>query len=158
LLVYDRQLATSVAAGNRPFENAGQFQINVIPRPGASLTEIETLIDSVIAGVIAAPPTEQEVARARNYRVVSNVLQLQSALGKAFTLADGESVYGDPLAEFKQLANYAAVTPTQVQAVARKYLAGGHLVLSMVPAGKLDLVAKPSLPYTNATPAAAVKP
>jgi zinc protease len=158
VLVYDRQLATNVGAGNRAFENTGQFQINVTPRPGASLTEIETVIDSVIAGVIAAPPTEQEVARARNYRVVSSVLQLQSALGKAFTLADGESTFGDPLADFKQLANYAAVTPAQVQAVARKYLGGGHVVLSMVPAGKLDLIAKPSLPYTNATPAAPVKP
>jgi zinc protease len=158
LLVYDRQLATNVAAGSRPNENAGQFEIDVTPRPGASLTEIETVIDSVIAGVIAAPPSAQEVARARNYRVVSNVLQLQSSLGKAFTLAEGESMFGDPLAEFKQLSAYAAVTPAQVQAVARKYLGGGHLVLSMVPAGKLDLVAKPSLPYTNATPAPAVKP
>ncbi len=158
LLVYDRQLATNVYAANGTYENAGQFEISVTPRPDASLTDIETLIDSVIAGVIAAPPTEQEVTRARNYRAVSSIVGLQSDLGKAFTLAEGESTYGDPLAEFTQLSDYAAVTPADVQRVARKYLSGGRVVLSMVPAGKLDLIAKPDLPYTNATPAPAAKP
>jgi hypothetical protein len=41
-----------------------------------------------------------------------------------------------------------------VQRVAKKYLGAGRVVLSMVPAGKLDMIAKPNLPYTNVTPAA----
>jgi hypothetical protein len=39
--------------------------------------------------------------------------------------------------------------------VAVKYLAAPHVVLSMVPAGKLDQIANPQLVYTNVTPGAA---
>jgi hypothetical protein len=42
--------------------------------------------------------------------------------------------------------------------VARQYLGAGRVVLSMVPAGKLDQVSRPSLPYTNVTPAAPAAP
>ena len=41
LLVYDRQLASGVSAGNFANEDAGSFQISVTPRPGVSLTLIE---------------------------------------------------------------------------------------------------------------------
>ena len=51
------------------------------------------------------------------------------------------------------LGRYAAVTPADVQRVAKRYLGAGRVVLSMVPTGKLDMIAKPELPYTNATPA-----
>lgn len=158
VLVYDRQLASNVNAGNSANENAGQFDITVTPLPGAPLTTIETVVDSVLADLIARPPSEAEVARARNFRNVSSVLRLQSDLGKAFTLAEGAATYHDPLAIFKQAKDYAAVTPADVQRVAREYLAGGHVVLSMVPAGKLDEASKPSLDYTNVTPSTASHP
>ena len=161
LLVHERQLVTNVGAGNTSYENAGFFGINVTPRPTASLTTIETLVDSVVAAIVATPPTPKEVGRARNFRTVSSVTGLQSDLNKATSLAEGSSTYGDPLASFKQIALYAAVTPEDVQRVARQYLTSGRVVLSMVPAGKLDMVSKSSLPYRNVTPptpAAAVKP
>jgi zinc protease len=157
-LVYDRQLATSVNAGNQPFENAGMFSISVSPRPNASLTEIEQVVDSVIASIATTAPSSVEITRAANFRTVSSITGLQSDLNKAVNLANGWATYGDPNAIFKQISDFAAVKPADVQRVARQYLGSGHIVLSMVPAGKLDMVAKPTLPYTNITPKAGVTP
>ena len=158
LLVHERQLVTNVGAFNTSYERAGFFAINVVPRPNASLTQIETVIDSVLSSLVVTPPTPREVGRARNFRTVSAVTGLQSDLQKAMTLADGASTYGDPLATFKQIPLYAAVTPADVQRVVRQYLTNGRVVLSMVPAGKLETVAKPSLPYKNVTPATPAPP
>ena len=158
LLVFDRQLATSVNAFSGSDENAGEFYINVSPRPNASLTQIETLVDSVVASVAAAAPTEREVQRTKNFVNVSAVTGLQSALGKAEQLLDGQTYFGDPLHVVTELKEFRTLTPDDVHRVAQKYLTGGHVVLSMVPAGKLDIIANPQLAYTNVTPAAAAAP
>jgi hypothetical protein len=44
-----------------------------------------------------------------------------------------------------------ALTAADVRRVARQYLARPHVVMSMIPAGKLDLISRPELPYTNVT-------
>ena len=158
LLVYDRQLATSVAAFNNNSEDAGYFQVFVTPRPNASLSEIEGVVDSVIAAVKAGPVTTAEVQRVKNYVAVSTVTGLQFRLARADQLASGLVFDGDPLSYRADIARRQAVTPADVQRVARRYLGQGRVVLSMVPAGKLDQVSRPSLPYTNVTPAAAAAP
>ena len=155
LLVYDRQLATSVNAYSGSDENAGEFYINVSPRPNASLTQIEALVDSVVASVVAAPPTSREVDRTKNFVNVSAVTGLQSVRGKAEQLLEGQTYHGDPLHVVTELKEFRSLTPDDVHRVAQKYLTGGHVVLSMVPAGKLDMIATPQLAYTNVTPAAA---
>ncbi|HEX2717791.1 MAG TPA: pitrilysin family protein [Gemmatimonadaceae bacterium] len=154
LLVYDRQLATAVNAHAGADENAGEFYIYVTPRPNVSLTQIETIVDSVVASVVAAPPTEREAARTKNFAIVGAITGLQSVLNKAEVLLEGQVFFDDPQHFTKELDDYRALTAADIHRVAQKYLTGGHLVLSMVPAGKLDLIARPELPYTNVTPAA----
>ncbi|MBV9109509.1 MAG: insulinase family protein, partial [Gemmatimonadetes bacterium] len=155
LLVYDRQLATNVFAFNNDSEDAGYFQVLVTPRPNASLTEIEGVVDSVIAALQASPPTAAEAQRVRNYAVVNLVTGLESRFARAEQLASGLVFDGDPLAYRTNLAKLQAVTPADVQRVARQYLGAGRVVLSMVPAGKLEMISRPDRPYTNVTPAAA---
>ncbi|HEX8244290.1 MAG TPA: pitrilysin family protein [Longimicrobium sp.] len=158
LLVYDRQLATGVFAFNNASEDAGYFQISVQPRPNASLTEIEAVVDSVVAALGTAPLSADEVQRVKNFAAVGTVTGLQSRLARAEQLAAGLVFDGDPLSYRASIARQQAVTPADVQRVARQYLGAGRVVLSMVPAGKLDLVSRPQLPYTNVTPAAAAAP
>ena len=155
LLVYDRQLATSVNALAGSDENAGEFYIFVSPRPTASLTQIETLVDSVVASVIATTPDARELQRTKNFVNVSTIAGMQSVLDKAEDILEGQTFFQDPQHYATELREFGALTPEDVHRVAQKYLSGGHIVLSMVPAGKLDLIAKPDLPYTNATPGAA---
>jgi len=156
LLVYDRQLATNVNARSGSDENTGEFYIRVSPRPNASLTEIERLVDSVVTSMVAAPPTEREVERLKKTTLVGAISGLQSVLDKAEELLDGQTFFGNPtyLTDV-ELPAYRALSPADVHRVALKYLATPHIVLSMVPAGKLDLIANPQLSYTNVTPGAA---
>lgn len=160
LLVYDRQLATRVAAGqnDEDSENAGRFTISVTPRPGTSLTDIENVIDSTLASLASSPPDTKEVDRYKNFERVAAVIGIQSALGKAEVLAEGQTFFNEPLHYVKETEEALAVTPTDVARVVREYLTSGRIVLSMVPTGKLDEVSKPSLPYTNVTPTAEAAP
>jgi zinc protease len=158
LLVYDRQLATSVSAGNQAYEDAGSFGINVNPRPGVSLTVIEQLVDSVLGTVIQAPPAQAELQRTKSYAVVGTITALEPTDSRAETLAEGQTFFGDPLHYLIELRESEAVTPDDIQRVARKYLTAGRVVLSMVPSGKLDLISKPSETYTDATEAADKRP
>jgi zinc protease len=151
LLVYDRQLATSVGASQQSNENAGHFEIDARPRPGVSLTEIERLIDSVVDAAVAAAPSPAEVARAKNYGLVGTITGLESVDSKGETLAEGQTYFGKPEHYLTDLEDEQAVTPDDVHRVAARYLTAGRVVLSMVPAGKLDLVSRPSEPYTNAS-------
>ncbi|NUQ20205.1 MAG: insulinase family protein, partial [Gemmatimonadaceae bacterium] len=155
LLVYDRQLATSVNAYSGSDENAGEFYISVSPRANASLTQIETLVDSVVGSMIATAPEPRELQRTKNFVNVGVISGLQSVLDKAEQINEGQTFFGDPQHFAKDLDEFRALTAEDLHRVAQKYLSGGHLVLSMVPAGKLDLIANPQLPYTNVTPGAA---
>ena len=153
-LVYDRQLATSVMSYAGSDVMAGEFYISVSPRANASLTEIERVVDSVVATVIAAPPSDRDVRSFRNYVAVGAVTGLQSVLGKAERLNEGQTFAGDPLHYVAETRATLAVTPADVHRVAQQYLTAGRVVLSMVPAGKLDLVSNPSRPFVNVTPSA----
>lgn len=65
LLVRDRQLAQSVEVGQSSQSLSSVFNIEVVARPGASLDEIETLVDGELARLAATPPSEAEMAQAR---------------------------------------------------------------------------------------------
>jgi zinc protease len=151
LLVYDRQLATAVAAAQESNENAGRFEIDVRPRPGASLTQIERLVDSVVDAEVAAPPADSEVARAKNYAVVGTITGLEAIYHRGEIMASGQTFFGDPLHYLTDLREAQAIGPADVHRVAQKYLTPGRVVLSMVPAGQLNQVSRPTEPFTNVT-------
>jgi len=154
LLVYDRQLATQVLAWQSGFDGAGEFTITVQPRPGASLTVIEHLIDSTLTSLASdAPPTAPEIARYKSQETLSLVLELESAMRKAETLLQGQVFDDDPLAYVKETERSLDVKPSDVTRVLRKYLTRGRVVLSMVPAGQLGLAADTTKAYVIAAPA-----
>ena len=157
-LVYDRALATRVIAFNADLEKAGVFQIDVYPRPAASLTAIEQVMDSVIADVKVHGVTAAEIEPFKRANAVEAVATLQSRLARADTLANGEGFAHDPVAYARQVNRAFALTPNDIVRVARSYLGPFGVVMSLIPAGKLDLISKPDLPYTNVTPIAAVAP
>jgi zinc protease len=157
LLINDWQLAIVVNVDYYDFEKAGVFEVLVLPRPGASMTTIETLVDSVLAALPSSPLTTRELARFNNYNAVAAVSSLQTRFARADTLAHGEIFAADPIAYAKQVAAARALTPAEVQRAAERHLTSGRLVMSLVPAGKLDLISKPNLPFTNVTPPSAVR-
>jgi zinc protease len=152
LLIYDRQLAVRVSADNYDLEQSGIFEIVVTPRPGASMTTIETLVDSVLAALPTSPITPQEIGRYNSFNTTLAVASLQTHMARADTLAHGEVFAGDPVAYAKQVNAARTLTPSAVQRVTQQYLGAGRVVMSLVPAGKLELISKPDLPFRNITP------
>ncbi len=142
-LVYDLQYAAQVNAFPNQDENVGDFDIIIVPRPGHSLTEIEATTDSIIAGLKATGPTPEEMARAAAGLQFGFVRALESNLGKANLLDQGLVFHGDPGYFHDEYNRLRAVTAADVQRVANKYLTANHVVLSIVPAGKPELAAKP---------------
>jgi zinc protease len=157
LLIQDRQLATRVVADNYDIQRAGVFEIAIYPRANASLTTIETLVDSVLTAMATHPVTKEELALYNSYNFVQLATSLQPRFARADTLAHDQIFAGDPTAYAKQAMGARALTPADVERVRQKYLGSRRVILSLVPAGKLNLISKPELPFVNATPPYAVK-
>ena len=142
-LVYDRQSAAQVFAGQQSNENAGTFNLTVIPRPGHSLTELELSADSVFDRIKKEGPTAEELQKVKASLELSSVARLESIFGKAETLANGSVFFNDPNYYRTSLQRTLAVTSADVKRVANKYLTNGRVVLSVVPVGKTDQASKP---------------
>ena len=152
LLVHDRRLASNVTAESHDFEKGGLFEIVVVPNPGASMTLIEQLVDSTLTALFTAPVTVEELSRFNAFNRVTAVTSLQLHSARADALAHDQVFAGDPSAYVAQANAALDLTPADVQDAAKRYLTPDRVVMSLVPAGKLDLVSKPNLPYTNVTP------
>lgn len=143
-MVYDNESAASVFAFNNNNENVGNFIVMVTPRPGHTLTQLETELDGVIAKLKSEGPTAEEMAKTSAGLEFAFVSQLQSNLGKADILNDGLVFHGDAGYYRTQYDRLKAVTAEDVKRVANTYLGAGRVVLSIVPLGKRDMAAKAS--------------
>jgi zinc protease len=142
-LVYDLQSAANVSALDNANENAGYFMVNITPRPGHSLAELETAADSVIDRLIRDGPTADDLAKTTAGLEFGFISRLQSNYGKAQILNDGFVFHGD-VARYKTVfAKLEAVSAADVKGVAKRYLGRGRVVLSIVPLGKVDQASKP---------------
>ena len=142
-LVYDRQSAAQIGAGQQTSEAAGGFQITIIPRPGHTLTELELATDSVLDRVRREGPTAQELQKVKAGLEYETISGMQSVLGKADLLNSGSVFFNDPSHYRTSLQRTLAVTSADVKRVANKYLVPGRVVLSVVPMGKADQASKP---------------
>jgi zinc protease len=143
-LVYDQQAAANVSAGQSSNEDVGEFLMVITPRPGHSLTDLETTAEAVIEKLKADGPTAEEIQKALAGEELGFVRELESNLNKAMTLSDGAGFHGDPGFFKVQYQKSLAVTAADVKRVANTYLTKGRVILSVVPTGKLDQAAKPN--------------
>jgi zinc protease len=137
-LVYDRQSASAVQVINSPNEDLGSFLIQITPRPGHTLGELEATTDSVIARLKSEGPSAEELAKASAGLEFSFVSELQSNLGKSDILNDGLVFHGDPGYFRTEYARLKSVTAADVRRVANRYFVPQRVVLSVVPVGKTD--------------------
>jgi zinc protease len=142
-IIYDEPLAQTATASQFGDSFARIFQIIVRGRPEVGLDSILSVVDEEIDRIQREPPTLREVERAINNIEATYVRQNQSALTRAERLSLYTLVTGDPGYLDREIAAYRAVTPESVQRVARSYLGSGRTILSVVPAGQLDLQVSP---------------
>ncbi len=136
-LVYEKQLAQSVAAYQQSLGSQSVFAIEAIARPGVSTDKLLAEIDAVLDEVREKGVTAEEVRRSRNKIETGLVSGLQSVGGfggKANLLQTYNHYLGDPGFVGADLARYDAVTPAMVQALAQDSLAKDkRVVLHAVP-------------------------
>jgi zinc protease len=141
-LVYDQQAAASLSAYQGSNEDVGEFRVVATPRPGHSLTELETAIDAIIEKFKAEGPTAEDVQKAVAGEELGFVRGLESNLGKAMNLASGAGFHGDAGYYKTAYKKSTSVTAADVKRVANKYLTRGRIVLSVVPNGKPEEASK----------------
>jgi zinc protease len=142
-LVFDQQAAAAVVAQQSTNEDVGEFRVAITPRPGHSLTDLESAAGSVIATLQAEGPTADEIQKATAGEELGFLTGLQSNLGKSFRLTDGAGFHGDAGYFRTEYQKLLAVSAADVKRVAGKYLTPGRVVLSVVPPGQANQAARP---------------
>jgi zinc protease len=161
-LVYDQQIAQSVAVKQTSLILGSIFSIEVVARPGKTPEQIEAGINTELDKFRTAGPDEKEVVRAQNgiETVIVNGLQRLGGFGG---VADRLNMYehylGDPDYLNKDLARYRATTPQTVKAFAAQYLQNANRVVVFGVPGEKKLppeAPKPAAPAQTAATAEGV--
>lgn len=139
-LVYDEQRVQSVSAFNWDKLMAGDFMVRVTARADESLADLEAAVLEEVAKLASDGPTDEELARVVNGVETRIVSGLETAIGRAERLQHYYYYTGEPDYAAEELARYRALTPTDVQAAAARYLEGqNRIVISVVPQGRADM-------------------
>ena len=142
-LVYDEQVAATTISWNDASLISGDFWMRIRSKPDVDLDRIEATVMEEVARLAAAPPSQEELDRVINGLVTGFVGQLETVEAKADRLNDYLYFTGNADFAEQDLARYRALTPADIQRVARQYLAGrNHVVISIVPTGKTELAAQ----------------
>jgi len=136
VLVRQEKTAVGVSASIQPFERVSLFEITVDVKPGVDPAVVGKRLDEIVADLLKTGPTADEIQRVATREVSGRINGLESVggfSGKAVALAEGLVYAGDADFYKKQLAQYAATTPEQVTAVARKWLSRPVYALTVEP-------------------------
>ncbi len=131
-LVYDLQIAQDAGAHQDSAQLAGTFGITVTLKKGKDPAEVLKIIDEEVAKLRAAPPSDDEVERARAPRLASVLFDVEKATERADLLNELNQMTHDPGFLDKALAQYQAVKAADVQAAAVKWLPVGKRVVAIV--------------------------
>jgi zinc protease len=140
-LVYDKQIAQDVNATQNSEELSSVFTIDVTARPGHTAEEIEKAINEELDKLRAAPPSEQEVERARNTIETAMVSQIEKVGGSG--LANVMNSYnhylGDPGYLPKDIERYRNVSAADIQRIVNAQLKNNARVVVYGVPGEKDL-------------------
>ena len=108
------------------------FTFGGTPRREHSLPELEQAIKAQINGIQSKPPTAAELERIKTGVIAEAIYQQDSMSGQAMLIGSLAVVGLDWRLKDQYADKIQAVTPAQVQAVARKYLVDEHSTIAYV--------------------------
>jgi len=155
-LVYEKQIAQDVSAGQQSLMLGSVFEIAVTARPGHKADEIQAAIDAELDQLRQSGPDQKELDRAKNTyetRVISGLEVMGGFGGVADTLNLYNHYLGNPGYLGEDLARHRSVTTQSVKAFANDQLKPtARVVVHGVP-GEPEL--GPAVPTPPAAKAAA---
>ncbi|MFN7279647.1 MAG: M16 family metallopeptidase, partial [bacterium] len=105
-------------------ELAGEFFFQLVPYPGRSLAQLDSMFASTLKTFEARGVTDEDIARFKGGIESQYVNRLQSVSGKVTQLAAFQTYTGTPNQIGKQLQQYLAVTKQDVMRVYEQYIKG----------------------------------
>jgi zinc protease len=124
-LLYDRQLASNVAAFQSGQPLTGVFALWATARPGADLKQIEQIVTDEIARLANEGPTAAELERAKTKwesQFVSGLERIGGFGGKSDLLNNYNTFLGNPGKFDEDVARHRNVTAEGLKAAVAKYL------------------------------------
>jgi zinc protease len=137
--------AVQVGVTHMPLEDAGLFAVSATVMQGKDPKKVEQAVSAAVQEVAENGVTVEELEKARTQYRVDLIRNRMVAMDLADQLGDEALFGGDPARVNEELAKVEAVTPEQVQAVAKKYLTPQRattMVINPDPLGKAAQVAK----------------
>ncbi len=96
------------------------------PKEGVDPQRCETAIYEELERVKSAPVSDQELEKAKNFRLAEFYRQVRTINGRANTIGTYEVFFGDYHRLFEAAKNYSGVTKDDVQRVAKKYFGANN--------------------------------
>ena len=121
-LVYEEQSAVAAQAQLLLLEGPSIGFLFGVANQGKDVKDVARSIRAVVDGLASAPPSKEELDKARNTIVSRLVTGRQTMQEKADNVGEAASLLGDPERYNTELARYQAVTPADVQRVIKQYL------------------------------------
>ncbi len=158
-LVYEKELATDVAAFVSESELASEFNIIATVKPGVNPADVEREIDAVVNELLEKGVTAEELQRSQNRNLAAflrGTERLGGFGGRSDILAESMTYGGSPDFYLQRLEWMATAAPNDVKTTANKWLKANHYTMLVKPfdkltAGKTDVNRK-ILPDLNSPP------
>lgn len=144
-LVRETQLAVDASAGYDILSRSRQslFELDGTPSEGKTVAELEAAILQQIENIKQSGVTKEELDRVKAGVIAADVYQRDSMFYQAMQLGTIETTGFDWRIILSYPDKLRAVTPEQVQAVAKKYLVKDNLTVATLDPQPLDPNAKP---------------
>lgn len=138
-----KQLALQASGSSQLSELAGEFMFQLVPGPGKSLAQMDSLFRNALDSFEARGVTDDDVAKFKGGIESQLINGLQSVAGKVSQLAAFQTFTGNPNKVADLIKMYQAVTKEDVMRVYNQYIKGKYAVrLSVLPKGQEALIAK----------------
>jgi zinc protease len=143
-LVYNKQIASEVNVAADLREDLGLFVVLTVMASGHMPAEGEKEVNRQLALLQSGSVTSAELEKAKNLIITASLRERETNNGKAFALGDAVVMRRDANAVNSYLSKIQAVTASDVQRVARKYLLTGKPVTVTYLAEAADAAQKPA--------------
>ncbi|WP_188055322.1 M16 family metallopeptidase [Sphingosinithalassobacter sp. CS137] len=140
-LVIDHPYATGVSVNYQPSAIAGMFTVEMRLKPDVDGYAAEQVLQAEIDRFIAEGPTSAELERYKTVAYGDNVRSRESLFVRAMMLSGGMIFSDNPSEYAEDEAEYAALTPDEVQQAAETWLARPNYRLTVEPFGAHEVLA-----------------
>lgn len=127
-----KQLALQASGFSSLSELAGEFSFQMVPLPGKSLAQMDSLFRNSLDSFEKRGVTDDDIAKFKGGIEAQQINGLQSVAGKVSQLAAFQTFSGNPNKIADLIKMYTAVTKEDVMRVYNQYIKGKHAVFVSV--------------------------